>query len=629
VVAQHFHGAIRQRRRGGIGEIVAVRVVSPGNVLNIRLVYPHAIPIQNAVEKTQAVAGNADDPFYEVAAKVGRVTEDYDIAAADGLVGKGMRQRAGRGRVRHLVHDDVIAGHERGFHGAGRYHVRHGDGGGGEDQDNGLAGPVGDFASDSHTFRYAKGRYAVRRKYTGALMPERAVKAEAGSREFEERIQGLADRVHARFRYHSIELPDGSVLPGLQSIEHLRWRLDRFELAEDLRGKRVLDIGAWDGWFSFECERRGADVVAVDCVEMDTFVEARQLLESKVEYLTLDVNELSARQLGRFDVVLFFGVLYHLRHPLLGLEKAVELSRDIALIESFVIPTEDRRIRSVMEFYERAELGGQIDNWCGPTPECAMSMCRSAGFAQVDLMDVTEQRASIVCRRRWPEPDAAAGGRAGATRPQLHSVVNNRTYVSRFHPLKDEYLCCYFKSREAELRPDDLFVEVDGFGTQTLGVTANGPGGYQADCLRPPGLEPGRHEVRLRTRQSERSNPAELVMVNEDGSEPALARRILPAEAPELCSAEYFAAGDMRIVAGRGGSLVCYFRSTAETPGASDVWIEAGEKARRADTISLLGDGVWQANLLLEERLPAGIEVRLRLEGGEWSQAMHCLDRSA
>ncbi len=458
-------------------------------------------------------------------------------------------------------------------------------------------------------------------------MPERAVKAEAGSREFEERIQRLADRVHARFRYHSIELPDGSVLPGLQPVEHLKWRLDRFGLAEDLRGKRVLDIGAWDGWFSFECERRGADVVAVDCVELDTFVEARRLIGSKVEYLTLDVNELSARRLGQFDVVLFFGVLYHLRHPLLGLEKAVELSRDIALVESFVIPAEERRIRNVMEFYERAELGGQIDNWCGPTPECAMAMCRSAGFAKVELVDVTEQRASIICRRRWPEPDS----QVGEVRPQLHSVVNNRTYVSRFHPLKDEYLSCYFKFREQALRADDLFVEVDGFGTQTLSVTSNGPGGYQADCLRPPGLEPGRHEVRVRTRRSERSNPAEFVMVNEDGSEPALVARKLPAEAPELCSAEYFAAGDLRTVAGRGGSLVCYFRlqTAAEAPGASDVWIEAGGELRRADTVSSLGDGVWQANLLLQARAPAGIEVRLRLEGGEWSQAMRCLDRSA
>ena len=104
----------------------------------------------------------------------------------------------------------------------------------------------------------------------------------------------------------------------------------------------MLDVGAWDGWFSFECERRGADVVAVDCVALDTFIEAKQLIGSKVEYLTLDVNELSARRLGRFDIVLFFGVLYHLRHPLLGLEKAVELSTDLALIESFVIEPESR-----------------------------------------------------------------------------------------------------------------------------------------------------------------------------------------------------------------------------------------------------------------------------------------------
>src|SRR5712671_982748 len=113
----------------------------------------------------------------------------------------------------------------------------------------------------------------------------------AGDRGFEERIQHLSGQVLSRFRYHSIDLPDGTVLPGLQTVEHLRWRLDLFGLPHDLRGKRVLDIGAWDGWFSFECERRGADVVAVDCVELDTFLEARALLDSKVEYRILDVDE--------------------------------------------------------------------------------------------------------------------------------------------------------------------------------------------------------------------------------------------------------------------------------------------------------------------------------------------------
>src|SRR6202142_3827987 len=175
-------------------------------------------------------------------------------------------------------------------------------------------------------------------------MAEPEVRIAAGDRGFEERVQRLADRVHSRFRYHSIELPDGSILPGLQSVEHLRWRLSLFGLPEDLRGKRVLDIGAWDGWFSFECERRGAQVVAVDCVALNTFLEAKELLGSQVEYLELDVDELSTARLGTFDIVLFFGVLYHLRHPLLGLEKVVELCTDLALIESFVIQTEDRQI---------------------------------------------------------------------------------------------------------------------------------------------------------------------------------------------------------------------------------------------------------------------------------------------
>ena len=68
-------------------------------------------------------------------------------------------------------------------------------------------------------------------------------------------------------------------------------------------------------------ERRGADVVAVDCVEFEEFHMARKLLGSSVDYRILDVDELTPQRVGRFDYVLFFGVLYHLRHPLLGLER--------------------------------------------------------------------------------------------------------------------------------------------------------------------------------------------------------------------------------------------------------------------------------------------------------------------
>lgn len=398
-------------------------------------------------------------------------------------------------------------------------------------------------------------------------MAEPEVRIAAGDRGYEERIQRLADRVLSRFRYHSIELPDGSVFPGLQSLEHLRWRLDLFGLPQDLRGKRVLDVGAWDGWFSFECERRGAEVVAVDCVALDTFIEAKDLLGSRVEYLTLDVNELSARRLGRFDIVLFFGVLYHLRHPLMGLEKAVELSTDLVLIESFVIQPENRAIPAVMEFYERAELGGQIDNWCGPSPECLLSMCRSAGFAQVELKDITNQRASVVCKRHWPEPDPVPSVPA----PQLHAVINNRTYVSVFHPLKEEYLCCYFKCEERGLTADSLFIEVDGYGAQVLVLSENGPAGYQANCLRPPGLEPGRHEVRIRTLRSGRGNPAAFTVLDESGQEIHTSSPHLPAEPPELCSAEFHPPGDLRFAINRGlAGLLLPFCGTLDDPCRRD-----------------------------------------------------------
>src|SRR4051794_11413474 len=100
---------------------------------------------------------------------------------------------------------------------------------------------------------------------------------------------------------HSIELPDGQGLQGLQTLEQLRNRIAQFPIPADLTGKRVLDIGAWDGWFSFEMERRGAEVLAVDSAEHTRFRVARGLLGSKVEFRMADICRLSSRDVGRFD----------------------------------------------------------------------------------------------------------------------------------------------------------------------------------------------------------------------------------------------------------------------------------------------------------------------------------------
>src|SRR5580692_6768105 len=169
-------------------------------------------------------------------------------------------------------------------------------------------------------------------------------------------IGKLIDKLGKLGWYHSLELPDGRVIPGIISIEQLRTRIARYPIPEDLRGKRVLDIGAWDGWFSFEMERRGASVVAVDSARQEKFFEAKKLLNSKVEYIVEDVCHLSPRDIGYFDIVLFFGVLYHLKHPLLALERVCELSTDLACIESLVIddpPTPDAI--PLLEFYENSE----------------------------------------------------------------------------------------------------------------------------------------------------------------------------------------------------------------------------------------------------------------------------------
>jgi 2-polyprenyl-3-methyl-5-hydroxy-6-metoxy-1,4-benzoquinol methylase len=102
----------------------------------------------------------------------------------------------------------------------------------------------------------------------------------ARNQETTEGIRRLSDELAHLGWYHSIELPDGRVIPGLQTIEQLRERIARYPIPQDLSGKRVLDIGAWDGWFSFEMERRGASVVALDSMRQETFFEAKRLLNS-------------------------------------------------------------------------------------------------------------------------------------------------------------------------------------------------------------------------------------------------------------------------------------------------------------------------------------------------------------
>jgi tRNA (mo5U34)-methyltransferase len=306
--------------------------------------------------------------------------------------------------------------------------------------------------------------------------------------------------------YHSMELPDGRVIPGFQSLDVLRNRIAQFPLPADLRGKRALDIGAWDGWFSFELERRGAQVVAVDSTSFERFRVAHDLLGSHVEYRIDDVCRLSPAKIGYFDVVMFLGVLYHLKHPLLALEKVCELSTGMVCVESFVIDDgTDASAKPMMEFYETTELCGQFDNWVGPNVACLLAMCRSAGFARVQLESVLDHRAHVTCFRHWPEADSHR-----EPAPYLTSVENAATRNREFSSVNDDYVALWFKSPCADLAAADVYPQIGPYGSHPVFLQSTGGDGWHVNCKLPPGLAPGWHPATLRTKDSPWANPVRI-----------------------------------------------------------------------------------------------------------------------
>jgi tRNA (mo5U34)-methyltransferase len=198
--------------------------------------------------------------------------------------------------------------------------------------------------------------------------------------------------------YHSMELPSETI-QGFLSLDDLRARWAEFPLPDDLSGTRLLDIGTWDGWFAFEAERRGAEVVAVDNVEQENF-------HYGVRYEVCEIYRLPELATGTFDYVLFLGVLYHLRHPLRALEIVCAMTKQLAIVDSFIVDDVGANATPIpwMEFYEHTELANQVDNWVGPTLPCLLALCRSAGFARVEYLGTKHRHAQIACYRHWEPP---------------------------------------------------------------------------------------------------------------------------------------------------------------------------------------------------------------------------------
>jgi tRNA (mo5U34)-methyltransferase len=256
-----------------------------------------------------------------------------------------------------------------------------------------------------------------------------ATEAEHSERLVSAMTETVAIDVSERIReipvwFHSIELAPGIWTPGHKSPDVIGAELRSLRLPP-IDQKTVLDIGAFDGFFSFAVEKLGASrVVALDHFvwSMDLkahmahyegcrargvapepyetmpywqpetlpgkrgFDLAKDILGSRVEdvvgdFMAMDLSTLG----GPFDIVLLLGVLYHMEHPMLALERAALLTKPggvcVIETEALNVPKKLRDLRLV-QFFDAGELNADASNWWAPNASALEAMCRRAGFSR-------------------------------------------------------------------------------------------------------------------------------------------------------------------------------------------------------------------------------------------------------
>ena len=237
--------------------------------------------------------------------------------------------------------------------------------------------------------------------------------------------------------YHTIDLGNGVVTKGISVQE------TSADVIPDVTGRSVLDIGAWDGKFSFAAEKAGASrVVALDhyawgvdfvargaywaeCTANGTlpdqsrdetdfwrpdlpgrrgFEFAAAALGSKVEPVVADFQNVDLDQLGVFDVVLYLGVLYHMKEPLTCLERLRAVTKEVAVIETEAVHIEGLDHEVLLQFHAGSSLRTDFGNWYVPTIEALHNLCRAAGFTRIE---------TVVGPPVPPAPDASLRRKVG------------------------------------------------------------------------------------------------------------------------------------------------------------------------------------------------------------------------
>lgn len=247
---------------------------------------------------------------------------------------------------------------------------------------------VKELASYSHDFK------ALQKKVQKDLSPQRQLPQKAYLQDMEKLLL-TAEVAKIPAWHHCIDLGCGVITPGGGKTSSPETE-QKIGLPENLAGMTVLDVGAWDGFYSFAAERRGAKrVLATDSFVWQSpdigkggFELARTVLESQVEDMEIDVLELSPEKVGVFDLVLFLGVLYHMRHPLLALDRVFSVTGKQLILETHVDMLDCSRPAAA--FYCGSELNNDPTNWFGPNPLAVKGMLESSGFRDIKIVNTAQ-----------------------------------------------------------------------------------------------------------------------------------------------------------------------------------------------------------------------------------------------
>ena len=221
--------------------------------------------------------------------------------------------------------------------------------------------------------------------------------------------------------FHRIDLGDGiftkteSVMG--EPVDHPRetWEVIQRCLPDDLTGKSVMDVGCNGGFYCVEAKRRGARrVLGVDGqrqhVRQALFV--RKVLGLDLEFRRFSVYDLDPATVGVFDITLALGLVYHLKHLVLALERLYEVTRELLIVETAIVPPDQTppsfvqslgEIRQTLHpiFYAEnpPEAKEQVYNWFLPSPEALRALLKNTGFEEVTIASILRDRAVLVCRK--------------------------------------------------------------------------------------------------------------------------------------------------------------------------------------------------------------------------------------